>query len=81
MALVKVKKDDGTEVVMQRKVALEQELEIVSAPLDPANEADKPLIDAWMEANPVEEKGLENLPETTDNGPVDPETIQGENQA
>lgn len=67
MALVKVKKNDGTEAVMQRKVALElaekEELEIISAPLDPANEADKPLIDAWMEANPVEEKVQENTEE------------------
>ena len=67
MALVKVKKNDGTESVMQRKVALElaekEELEIISAPLDPANEADKPLIDAWMEANPVEERVQENTEE------------------
>lgn len=68
MALVKVKNKNGEESVMQRKPALELaekgELEIVSDPLDPRNEADKPLIDAYLEANPVEEKTLENQAET-----------------
>lgn len=67
MALVKVKNKDGKESVMQRKTALElvekEELEIISAPLDPRNEADKPLIDAYFEANPVQEKTLENSEE------------------
>lgn len=51
----------GDEVVVQRKAAQELladgSLEQVGEVLDPKNEADKPLVDAYLEAHPVEEKG------------------------
>ncbi len=50
----------GDDIVVQRKPAVElqsKELITIGRVLDPRNTEDKPLIDKYLEAHPVEEKG------------------------
>lgn len=50
----------GDDIVVQRKASLELVeqglIETVGNPLDPRNEADRPLVEKWQAEHPTEEK-------------------------